>query len=538
MRCASTPTSRPGIGIAIGEQRLDERQVLQQVGHARTSRGSACRRGRAAPRSARAPRARARRCSAPSPSWTMHVADHVVVAGEEAALAEDLQPAVRRALEHVVPEVDQLGAQAAGELELDGDVVLDARVAGAVLLPGAQAGDRAEEPGQQVEVVHAVLDQRAAGGEARGPCATPVSCTPRIGKHLVVAEDHRHRLADVGGAQQVAHHACRRPRSAAPGRSAPCTPARRTASQHRLRLGVRHRQRLLAEEVLAGRGGGVHELGVERGRRADEDGVDVGAREQVARIGEGVPIAVEAGEQLALLRASGSATAVSSTCSGIASAIVRSTAECVAADQPGADEADADRVGMRTVAPLAPAPVDGAPQDAAAPRSRRGCGLTAVRDGVCFNRDRLMFSKYVASTASRSTTSTPGARRCPMCAPALDRGELLLFLHGAGSNAHTWHRQLDALRRAPLGGRARLPGHGRSGSTDGSARSRRARALHRGVRRCAGAAAVRAGRARARRRGGDRVRARPSATRAGAGAGGDAGRASRSRRPASTPGAT
>src|SRR4030095_17046312 len=92
------------------------------------------------------------------------VADHVVVAGEEAAVTENLQASIRRALDHVVPQIDQLRAQAADELELDRHVVLDARVAGAVLLPGAQARDRAEEPRQQVEVVHAVLDERSAGG--------------------------------------------------------------------------------------------------------------------------------------------------------------------------------------------------------------------------------------------------------------------------------------------------------------------------------------------------------------------------------------
>ena len=132
----------------------------------RTSRGSACRRARAAPRSAAARSRAVEPLLGAVAELHAHVADHVVVAGEEAALAEDLQAPIRRALDHVVPEVDELGAQAAGELELDGHVVLDAGMAGAVLLPGAQARDRAEEPGQQIEVVHAVLDQRSAGGEA------------------------------------------------------------------------------------------------------------------------------------------------------------------------------------------------------------------------------------------------------------------------------------------------------------------------------------------------------------------------------------
>ena len=132
------------------------------------------------------------------------VADHVVIAGKEAALTEDLEPAIGRPLDHIVPEVDELRADAADELELDRHVVLDPGVAGTILLPGAQARDRTEEPGQQVEVVHAVLDQRTA--RRQGAILAPGGVMNAAhGEDLVVAEDHRHRFSHVRRLQQLAH---------------------------------------------------------------------------------------------------------------------------------------------------------------------------------------------------------------------------------------------------------------------------------------------------------------------------------------------
>jgi pimeloyl-ACP methyl ester carboxylesterase len=60
-----------------------------------------------------------------------------------------------------------------------------------------------------------------------------------------------------------------------------------------------------------------------------------------------------------------------------------------------------------------------------------------------------------------------GRTTLPGVTPDVGRGELLLFLHAAGSNAHTWHHQLDhfGAHHSPLA--FDFPGHGRSGSVEG-----------------------------------------------------------------------
>jgi pimeloyl-ACP methyl ester carboxylesterase len=59
-----------------------------------------------------------------------------------------------------------------------------------------------------------------------------------------------------------------------------------------------------------------------------------------------------------------------------------------------------------------------------------------------------------------------GPTTLPGVAPDLSRGELLLFVHAAGSNGNTWHRQLAAFsaEHSPLA--FDFPGHGRSGGTE------------------------------------------------------------------------
>lgn len=59
-----------------------------------------------------------------------------------------------------------------------------------------------------------------------------------------------------------------------------------------------------------------------------------------------------------------------------------------------------------------------------------------------------------------------GCTTLPTVVPDLSRGELLLFIHAAGSNGNTWHRQLAdfAERHSPLA--FDFPGHGRSGGTE------------------------------------------------------------------------
>lgn len=80
-----------------------------------------------------------------------------------------------------------------------------------------------------------------------------------------------------------------------------------------------------------------------------------------------------------------------------------------------------------------------------------------------------MFSKYVAIDGVAVSYFHTGASTLPGTAPGLERGELLLFLHGAGSNGHTWHRQLDHFATAHSAVALDFPGHGRSGSTEGLA---------------------------------------------------------------------
>ena len=80
-----------------------------------------------------------------------------------------------------------------------------------------------------------------------------------------------------------------------------------------------------------------------------------------------------------------------------------------------------------------------------------------------------MFSKYVNVDGVAVNYFHTGASTLPDVRPALDQGELLLFLHGAGSNAHTWHRQLAHIEGQHSGIALDLPGHGRSGSTEGLA---------------------------------------------------------------------
>jgi 3-oxoadipate enol-lactonase len=59
-----------------------------------------------------------------------------------------------------------------------------------------------------------------------------------------------------------------------------------------------------------------------------------------------------------------------------------------------------------------------------------------------------------------------GRTTLPHVVPDLSRGEVLLFVHAAGSNGNTWQPQLQAFaeRHSPLA--LDFPGHGRSGGTE------------------------------------------------------------------------
>jgi pimeloyl-ACP methyl ester carboxylesterase len=78
-----------------------------------------------------------------------------------------------------------------------------------------------------------------------------------------------------------------------------------------------------------------------------------------------------------------------------------------------------------------------------------------------------MFSKYVSVDGVAINYFHTGGSTLPDVAPALGQGELLLFLHGAGSNAHTWHRQLAYAEQRHSAVALDFPGHGRSGNTEG-----------------------------------------------------------------------
>lgn len=78
-----------------------------------------------------------------------------------------------------------------------------------------------------------------------------------------------------------------------------------------------------------------------------------------------------------------------------------------------------------------------------------------------------MRSKYANIGGVAVNYFHTGPSTLPGTVPALDQGALLLFLHGAGSNAHTWHRQVEHFGRAHSAVAVDFPGHGRSGSTEG-----------------------------------------------------------------------
>jgi 3-oxoadipate enol-lactonase len=78
-----------------------------------------------------------------------------------------------------------------------------------------------------------------------------------------------------------------------------------------------------------------------------------------------------------------------------------------------------------------------------------------------------MHSKYAYLDGVAVHYWHSGRSTLPGTVPDLSRGRLLLFVHGAGSNGHTWHRQLAHFGAAHSALALDYPGHGRSGSTEG-----------------------------------------------------------------------
>ena len=77
-----------------------------------------------------------------------------------------------------------------------------------------------------------------------------------------------------------------------------------------------------------------------------------------------------------------------------------------------------------------------------------------------------MPTKYVTVDGTAVHYFHTGSTTLPNVTPDLSQGELLLFVHAAGSNGNTWHRQLSAFSgsHSPLA--FDFPGHGRSGGTE------------------------------------------------------------------------
>jgi pimeloyl-ACP methyl ester carboxylesterase len=75
-------------------------------------------------------------------------------------------------------------------------------------------------------------------------------------------------------------------------------------------------------------------------------------------------------------------------------------------------------------------------------------------------------TKYVDVNGTAVHYFHTGTTTLPDAVPDLSCGELVLFIHAAGSNGNTWQRQLGGLaeQHSPLA--FDFPGHGRSGGTE------------------------------------------------------------------------
>ncbi len=78
-----------------------------------------------------------------------------------------------------------------------------------------------------------------------------------------------------------------------------------------------------------------------------------------------------------------------------------------------------------------------------------------------------MRSRYVHIDGQAVNYLHSGRSFLPDKRPAFEQGEMLVFLHGAGENAAIWRQQLETLGREHSVLAVDLPGHGRSGGTEG-----------------------------------------------------------------------
>ncbi len=77
-----------------------------------------------------------------------------------------------------------------------------------------------------------------------------------------------------------------------------------------------------------------------------------------------------------------------------------------------------------------------------------------------------MPTKYVEVDGTAVHYFHTGCTTLPGVVPDLERGELMLFVHAAGSNGNTWHHQLTAFAERHSSLAFDFPGHGRSGGTE------------------------------------------------------------------------
>lgn len=78
-----------------------------------------------------------------------------------------------------------------------------------------------------------------------------------------------------------------------------------------------------------------------------------------------------------------------------------------------------------------------------------------------------MPTKYVEVQGCATYYYYSGPTTLPDMVPDLSRGRKVIMLHGAGSNGHSWHNQVDHLGRAHSPIAIDLPAHGRSSGVDG-----------------------------------------------------------------------
>src|ERR1700691_1715326 len=78
-----------------------------------------------------------------------------------------------------------------------------------------------------------------------------------------------------------------------------------------------------------------------------------------------------------------------------------------------------------------------------------------------------MPTKYVEVQGCATYYYYVGQTTLPDVVPDLSRGRKIVMVHGAGSNGHSWHNQVDHFGRAHSPIAIDLPAHGRSSGVDG-----------------------------------------------------------------------